>query len=64
MVENETVYVLDPDYTRYGRDLPEDERQVQGSKAGLFLTYLRQPYRSWFFEFLLKYRQDEYVLPV
>lgn len=61
--ENETVYVLDPDYTRYGRDLPEDERYSRFKGRVVSWTYLRQPYRSWFFEFLLKYRQDEYVLP-
>ncbi|WP_295004589.1 site-specific integrase [uncultured Dechloromonas sp.] len=62
--ENETVYVLDPDYTRYGRDLPEDERFSRFKGRVVSWTYLRQPYRSWFFEFLLQYRQQEYVLPV
>ena len=61
--ENETVYVLDPDYTRYGRDLPENERYSRFKGRVVSWTYLRQPYRSWFFEFLLQYRQQEYVLP-
>lgn len=61
--ENETVYVLDPDYTRYGRDLSDDERYSRFKGRAVSWTYLRQPYRSWFFEFLLKYRQQEYVLP-
>lgn len=61
--ENETVYVLDPDFTRYGRDLPDDERYSRFKGRMVSWTYLRQPYRNWFFEFLLQYRQHEYVLP-
>lgn len=61
--ENDTVYVLDPDHRRYGRDLPEKERYSRFKGRDVSWTYLRQPYRSWFFEFLLLYRQQEYVLP-
>jgi len=62
-IEEEMVYVLDPEFTRYGRDLPEQERSSRFKGRVVSWTYLRQPYRSWFFEFLLRYRQHEYVLP-
>jgi integrase len=62
-IEEELVYVLDPELTRYGRDLPEQERISRFKGRVVSWTYLRQPYRSWFFEFLLQYRQHEYVLP-
>lgn len=61
--ERETVYVLDPEFTRYGRDLPEHERVNRFKGRTVSWTYLRLPYRTWFFELLLKYRQHEYVLP-
>lgn len=61
--ENETVYVLDPEFTRYGRDIPESERAQRFKGRAVSWTYLRQPYRSWFFQYLLEYRQHEYILP-
>ncbi len=58
------VYVLDPDYTRYGRDLAEDERTRRFKGRVVSWTYLRPPYKDWFFEALLEYRKHEYVLPM
>jgi integrase len=62
-IEQRMVYVLDPDYTRYGRDLDEDERTNRFKGRVVSWTYLRQPYKDWFFEALLEYRKREYVLP-
>jgi integrase len=61
--ERETVYVLDPKLTRYGRDLSENERIQRFKGRVVSWTYLRLPYRTWFFELLQEYRRREYVLP-
>ncbi|EIF30154.1 site-specific recombinase XerD [Burkholderia sp. Ch1-1] len=57
------VYVLDPEYLRYGRDLPESDRYSRFKGRAVSWTYLRMPYRQQFFEALLEYRRREYVLP-
>ena len=62
-IDQRLVYVLDPEYTRYGRNLPEDERTNRFKGRVVSWTYLRHPYRDWFFEALLEYRKCEYVLP-
>lgn len=62
-IDQGMVYVLDPDYTRYGRDLAEDERTRRFKGRVTSWTYLRYPYKDWFFEALLEYRKHEYVLP-
>ena len=58
------VYVLDPDLLRYGREvsLEECERRFKGRTVSR--TYLRQPYRDWFYEYLSRYRKEEYRLPM
>jgi len=62
-IENELVYVLDPNATRYSRDLPENERANRFKGRAASWTYLRHPYRTNFFEMLRKYRCHEYMLP-
>jgi integrase len=61
--DKQTVYVLDPEYTRYGKDLADEERHRRFKGRAVSWTYLRSPYRQWFFEALLEYRKREYVLP-
>ncbi|WP_454872481.1 tyrosine-type recombinase/integrase [Paraburkholderia xenovorans] len=62
-VEAQIVYVLDPDYRRYGRELDESDRLDRFKGRTVSWTYLRMPYRQQFFEALLEYRRHEYVLP-
>lgn len=59
-----TVYVLDPDMLRYGREVPISERESRFKGRTMSRTYLRQPYRDWFFEYLGRYRKNEYRLPL
>jgi len=61
--DSQIVYVLDPDYVRYGRDLAETDRYDRFKGRVVSWTYLRMPYRQLFFEALLEYRRREYVLP-
>ena len=58
------VFVLDPDLVRYGRDVPPEERERRFKGRTVSWTYLRQPYRDWFFEYLRRYRREEYRLPM
>ncbi|SFD62355.1 Phage integrase family protein [Paracidovorax konjaci] len=57
------VYVLDPDELRYGREMPKAEREKRFKGRAVSRTYLFLPYRTWFFEYLKKYRAEEYRLP-
>jgi integrase len=58
------VFVLDPERLRYGRDVTPEEREHRFKGRTVSWTYLRQPYRDWFFEFLRSYRRKEYRLPM
>lgn len=58
------VYVLDPHLLRYGRDVTLEERERRFKGRTMSRTYLRQPYRDWFFEYLSRYRKEEYRLPL
>lgn len=58
------VYVLDPDMLRYGREVTLSERESRFKGRTMSRTYLRQPYRDWFFEYLSRYRKEEYRLPL
>ena len=58
------VYVLDPDLLRYGREVAIEERERRFKGRSMSRTYLRQPYRDWFFEYLNRYRKEEYRLPL
>ena len=58
------VYVLDPHLLRYGREVSLDEREQRFKGRTVSRTYLRQPYRDWFFEYLSRYRKTEYRLPM
>ena len=58
------VYVLDPDLLRYGRQVTIEERERRFKGRSMSRTYLRQPYRDWFFEYLSRYRKKEYRLPL
>ena len=58
------VYVLDPDLLRYGRDISPEERERRFKGRTVSRTYLRQPYRDWFFAYLGCYRKEEYRLPM
>jgi integrase len=58
------VYVLDPDMARYGREVTVSERENRFKGRTMSRTYLRQPYRDWFFEYLSLYRKEEYRLPL
>jgi integrase len=58
------VYVLDPNLLRYGRDVTSDEREHRFKGRTMSRTYLRQPYRDWFFRYLSEYRNREYRLPL
>lgn len=58
------VYILDPNMRRYGRELSAEEREWRFKGRTVSRTYLRQPYRDWFFEYLYHYRKEEYRLPV
>lgn len=60
---NREVYVLDPEMLRYGREMPQTERELRFKGRSVSRTYLFLPYRDWFFEYLSKYRKDEYRLP-
>lgn len=62
-IDREEVYVDDPEHIRYGRSLSEDERAQRFKGRVVSWTYLRLPYRKWFFQFLQEYRRHEYVLP-
>ena len=61
--DSQVVYVLDPEYVRYGRDLSESDRYRRFKGRVVSWTYLRTPYRQQFFEALSEYRRNEYVLP-
>ena len=58
------VYVLDPELLRYGRDITPEERKLRFKGRIVSWTYLRQPYRDQFFEYLREYRRNEYRLPL
>ena len=60
---NKVVFVLDPELARYGRDVSPDARERRFKGRTVSWTYLRQPYRDWFFEYLRRYRREEYRLP-
>lgn len=57
------VYVLDPELLRYGREVTAQDREHRFKGRAVSRTYLRQPYRNWFFEYLSLYRKSEYRLP-
>ena len=57
------VFVLDPKLLRYGRQMSVEERERRFKGRTVSATYLRQPYRDWFFSYLKQYRRDEYRLP-
>lgn len=61
--KKQEVYVLDPDLLRYARNSLPNERANRFKGRDVSWTYLRQPYRSWFFELLRQYRINEYVIP-
>lgn len=58
------VYVLDPDLSRYGREVTVEDREHRFKGRTVSRTYLRQPYRDWLFEYLSRYRKEEYRLPL
>lgn len=60
---NRQVYVLDPELLRYGREMPQAERDLRFKGRTVSRTYLFLPYRNWFFEYLARYRKEEYRLP-
>lgn len=57
------VFVLDPEGLRYSREMPQTERELRFKGRTVSRTYLLLPYRDWFFEYLRRYRQEEYRLP-
>ncbi len=57
------VYVLDPELLRYGQEMPKLERDFRFKGRTVSRTYLFHPYRTWFFEYLSRYRKEEYRLP-
>ena len=57
------VFVLDPELLRYGREMPQPERDFRFKGRTVSRTYLFHPYRAWFFEYLSRYRKEEYRLP-
>lgn len=57
------VYVLDPALLRYGRDITPEVRDLRFKGRTVSWTYFRQPYRDWFFDFIHRYRREEYRLP-
>lgn len=57
------VYVVDPELLRYGREMPQTERDLRFKGRAMSRTYLFLPYRNWFFDYLGKYRKEEYRLP-
>lgn len=61
--EKREVYVLDPELLRYGREMPQTERDLRFKGRTVSRTYLFLPYRDWFFECISKYRKEEYRLP-
>ncbi|MBF5037958.1 site-specific integrase [Methylophilus sp. 13] len=61
--EDRAVYVLDPHLTRHGRDLCKNEKANRFKGRDASWTYLIQPYKDFFFEALMEYRKQEYVLP-
>jgi hypothetical protein len=62
-LEKQTVYVLDPTYLRFGKEVSAADRHDRFKGRTVSWTYLRMPYRQQFFEALLEYRKREYVLP-
>lgn len=58
------VFVLDPNFLRYGRDITPAERKKRFKGRTVSQTYFRAPYKGWFFEFLRLYRKEEYRLPI
>lgn len=62
-IEDQMVYVLDPDLTRLGRTTSVNNDKSRFKGRTVSWTYLRTPYRDWFFRALLEYRKREYVIP-
>lgn len=61
---NREVYVFDPALMRYGRDITPVDRELRFKGRNVSQTYLRQPYKDWFFNYLAQYRRNEYRLPL
>jgi integrase len=62
--EKQAVYVFDPNLIRYGRDISPSDRELRFKGRTVSWTYLRLPYREWFFDYLRIYRRKEYRLPL
>ncbi len=62
--EKREIFVLDPELLRYGRELSPEDRNQRFKGRTVSRTYLFLPYRTWFFEYLSKYRKEEYRLPL
>ena len=59
-VENQKVYIVDPDGKRFGADMnATQEARFKGRQTSI--TYLMQPFRDWLFEALALYVREEYI---
>lgn len=59
-IENQRVYVFDPERKRFGADMTRDER-LRFKGRLMSMTYLFQPLRQMFFEALHQYVRHEFV---
>lgn len=59
-IENQRVYVLDPEGRRFGTDMTREEKLRFKGRA-VSITYLFQPLRRMFFEALAQYVRHEFV---
>lgn len=59
-VENQKVYIVDPDGKRFGADMNvTQEARFKGRQTSI--TYLVQPFKDWFFEAFAHYVREEYI---
>lgn len=59
-IENQKVYIVDPDGKRFGGDMnATQEARFKGRQTSI--TYLIQPFRDLFFEALGLYVREEYI---
>jgi integrase len=61
--KNLEVYVFNPHIRVYGRVVPIKEQKLRFKGRTVSRTYIREPYKSQFFDYIQKYREEEYRLP-
>jgi integrase len=59
-VENRSIYVVDPENLRFGRQMTQDEKQRFKGRT-ISKTFLFEPLKSQFFKYLEHYLLHEYI---